>query len=53
VPVISYSEIVCGLNRGRDRQKGIQFRIDAQGDLTDCPKSRSIESTIDPSTVKK
>jgi hypothetical protein len=28
--------IVCGLNRGRDRQKGIQFRIDAQGDLTVC-----------------
>ena len=27
-------KIVCGLNRGRDRQKGIQFRIDAQGDLT-------------------
>jgi hypothetical protein len=26
--------IVCGLNRGRDRQNGIQFRIDdAQGDL--------------------
>ena len=30
------SKIVCGLNRGRDRQKGIQFRIDAQGDLTVC-----------------
>jgi hypothetical protein len=29
--------IVCGLNRGRDRQMGIQFRIDAKGDLKLAP----------------
>ena len=38
---------MCGLNRRRDRQKGIQFRIDAQGDLTVCRGQRlSAESAV-------